>query len=112
MDGRFSGEGRLLWSNKTPVLDELYTVLTYPFPHVILVDDAHEFSGEDDYPSLDNLFAVVTCLFPARKMTVSDNIISILPRRDGTHDLWSKSVIPVLEVEKIRMDQWLREFHR
>jgi len=112
LDGHFSGEGTSCGQTKTPILDELYTILTHPFSHVILIDDAHEFSGEGDYPSLDNLFAVVTRLFPTRKMTVIDNIIRILPRRDSTYSLGGKSVTPVLEVEKIHRDHWLRGFLR
>ena len=45
----------------TPVLAELSHIFTHPLAlqHVILIDDAHEFTGNNDYPPLHEVEALV-----------------------------------------------------
>lgn len=78
LDGHFSGgvtsRGRL----ETPILQELKAILPHPVGgHVILVDDAREFTGQRDYPTLDELRTLVLERRPGSAFEVRDDIIRI-----------------------------------
>jgi hypothetical protein len=62
----------------TPIRSELDLILAHPLAprHVILIDDARLFNGEDDYPTLDSLNAVLArAIFTDCR--VQDDIIRI-----------------------------------
>lgn len=80
LDGHFSAgvtsRGRL----ETPILQELEAVLRHPVAgHVILVDDAREFTGQRDYPTLAELRTLVLERRPGFTFEVEDDIIRIHP---------------------------------
>lgn len=80
LDGHFSGgrtaKGRLA----TPIVAEMQAVLAHPIDgHVILVDDARGFGNLPDYPSLDELRALVAAHKPQLVFEVRDDIIRIHP---------------------------------
>ena len=78
LDGHFSGADTARSSLITPILSELDHILAHPQAqrHVILIDDARLFNGEDDYPTLESLNAVLARAgFPACR--VQDDIIRI-----------------------------------
>lgn len=80
LDGHFS-EGITARAEKdTPIETEIKAILRHKTPgHVILIDDAHEFTGDTDYPSLAQLKATLHSLRPELRFEVADNIIRILP---------------------------------
>jgi hypothetical protein len=63
----------------TPVLSELEHILSHPKAqdHVILIDDAREFTGENDYPTIDALKEIVFRVKPEFTLEVRDDIIRI-----------------------------------
>ncbi len=78
LDGHFSEGDTARGALITPILSELDHILAHPLArrHVILVDDARLFNGEDDYPTLESLNAVLARAgFPACR--VRDDIIRI-----------------------------------
>jgi hypothetical protein len=80
LDGHFSGgqtaKGRLT----TPIVAEMQAVLAHPIDgHVILIDDARSFGNLPDYPSLDELRALVATHNPQLSFEVRDDIIRIHP---------------------------------
>jgi hypothetical protein len=80
LDGHSSGGDTARGTSDTPVREELEAVLSHRVPgHVVLIDDAHLFTGEGDYPSLDDVRAQVTRLRPGSSMETRDGIIRILP---------------------------------
>lgn len=57
LDGHYSGEGTAIAAKSTPIVEELEAIAADPHAakHVILIDDAHCFTGENDYPTLERL---------------------------------------------------------
>lgn len=78
LDGHYSegitAKGKL----NTPILAELNHILNHTIKdHVILIDDARCFTGEDDYPSIDYLSDFIKQKNPSLKFEVLDDIIRI-----------------------------------
>lgn len=56
LDGHYSGGITAKGALETPIKNELTAILSHPIDgHVILIDDARCFTGENDYPTLDEL---------------------------------------------------------
>ena len=56
LDAHYSGKETGGSSLKTPIIEELNQIFNYNnFDHVILIDDAHNFTGKNNYPSLEEL---------------------------------------------------------
>ncbi len=78
LDSHFSDADTARSALITPIRSELDHILAHPLAqrHVILIDDARLFNGEDDYPTLELLNAVLARAgFPACR--VQDDIIRI-----------------------------------
>jgi hypothetical protein len=60
----------------TPVKRELEVILGSPFEHVILIDDARSF-GSGDYPSLEEVRALVAAMRPDWTTSVATDVIRI-----------------------------------
>ncbi|MGB7539539.1 MAG: hypothetical protein WBM17_13450 [Anaerolineales bacterium] len=78
LDSHFSDADTARSALITPIRSELDHILAHPLAqrHVILIDDARLFNGEDDYPTIDSLNAVLARAgFPACR--VQDDIIRI-----------------------------------
>lgn len=74
--GSFTGKGDL----DTPVSAELEHIMNHPVKgHVILIDDARDFTGKDGYPPLSTLLGHFEN-HPDYKAAVSADIIRITPR--------------------------------
>jgi len=80
LDGHYS-EGFTAKGNlHTPIVNELKAVLVNSkFNHVILVDDARCFNGENDYPAIEELKKLVQSLNPNYFIVIEDDIIRITP---------------------------------
>lgn len=79
LDGHYSGGDTAKGSLNCPIYGELDTIFTKPFDHVLIIDDANDFNGTDDYPSIEDLYKYVQTKKPNYKMDVKDNIISFYP---------------------------------
>jgi hypothetical protein len=80
LDGHYSGEFTARGELETPISAELESILGHPIRnHVILVDDAREFNGTHDYPTLADLEAAVRSSRPDMSFTVKHDIIRIVP---------------------------------
>jgi hypothetical protein len=63
----------------SPAREELELILAHPVPgHVVLVDDARLLTGEDGWPSVDELRALVAAK-PGLRFEVSDDIVRVFP---------------------------------
>lgn len=80
LDGHYSGGFTSRSDVDTPVSAELEHILAHPIRnHVILIDDARDFTGEDGYPRLSTLLAHFET-HPDYRAEVSADIIRITPR--------------------------------
>jgi hypothetical protein len=80
LDGHYSGGMTAMADLWSPVLAEIDTIHRHPVKeHVILIDDAVCFNGENGYPTLFELHDVVVKRFPGYDMQVFDNIIQLFP---------------------------------
>lgn len=66
----------------TPISEELDAILEHAVDgHVVLIDDARDFVGANDYPTIEGLRHSVAERAPERSFVVADDIIRILPGR-------------------------------
>lgn len=80
LDAHYSGGITAKGSKETPILKELQAISDSKIKgHVILIDDAREFTGSDDYPSIKKLKDFVTKKFPNYKVVIKNDIIQIYP---------------------------------
>lgn len=79
LDGHYSEGITAKGDKETPVLEELETIFSSHFSHIVLIDDAWCFNGKGDYPSVDQLKNMILQKNPAYKFSVEDQIIRITP---------------------------------
>jgi hypothetical protein len=78
LDGHYSGGITARGTLETPIKNELAAILSHPIDgHVILIDDARCFTGENDYPTLDELKSFVAERKPNHKFSVEHDVIRI-----------------------------------
>jgi hypothetical protein len=78
LDGHYSGGITARGTLETPIKNELAAILSHPIDgHVILIDDARCFTGENDYPTLDELRSFVAERKPNHKFSVEHDVIRI-----------------------------------
>lgn len=76
LDGHYSGGITAKGKESTPILKELDHILNHPVrDHVILIDDARLFVGQDDYPPLEALKQYLLGRRPGWTFLVADDII-------------------------------------
>lgn len=77
LDAHYSSGITARGEKDTPIMEELNVILKHPLSasHVILIDDARDFNGRGDYPSVETLRKELTGRFPSHIFEVKDNII-------------------------------------
>ena len=77
LDAHYSGGSTAKGKLETPIMQELECILNHPkaTKHVILIDDACCFTGENDYPLLDNLKKLILSIQPDWTFEVKNDII-------------------------------------
>lgn len=77
LDAHFSGGSTARAAIDTPVVQELRTILADPRDHVIVIDDAHLFGEAEDYPTVDEVRALVAEMRPEMAVSQSTNAIIV-----------------------------------
>ena len=78
LDGHYSGGITAKGALETPIKNELAAILSHPIDgHVILIDDARCFTGENDYPTLDELQEFAGERKPNHKFSMEHDVIRI-----------------------------------
>jgi hypothetical protein len=80
LDGHYSGGVTGRGALDSPIAKELAHIWRHGrFEHVILIDDARHFTGQDGYPTVQELGEIVASHRPAWVCEVRDDIIRIHP---------------------------------
>lgn len=78
LDAHYSGGITAKGSLDTPIMSELQHIFAHSLKgHVILIDDAHMFVGENDYPTLSELKSYILEHYPGQTVEVQDDMIRI-----------------------------------
>jgi len=78
LDGHYSGGDTAKGRLETPILQELHCVLTHSIEgHVILIDDARLFTGQNNYPTVGEIQELVFKRHPDWRFEVKHDIIRI-----------------------------------
>ena len=77
LDGHYSGFETAKGSLETPVKLEIETILNSEINHIILIDDARMFNGENDYPAIQDIKDLVFSRKKNYLFNVEDDIIRI-----------------------------------
>lgn len=77
LDAHYSGGITAKSEVETPIEQELRCILSHFAEHVILIDDARNFVGTNDYPTLQAVRDLVNELRPGWVVEVNDDIIRI-----------------------------------
>lgn len=82
LDAHYSGGDTARGEKETPIEEELNAILNHRIKnHVILIDDAREFNGTHDYPTLEKIKEAIK-KHPHLKIKVENDIIIIEPIND------------------------------
>ena len=78
LDGHYSSGITAKGDLNTPIMQELNCILDHFIEeHVILIDDAREFNGYNDYPTIEELKKRIFKKYPDWKFDIKDDIIRI-----------------------------------
>lgn len=80
LDAHYSGGITARGSSSTPIEEELLTILSRPYKDAVIIDDARDFNGTNDYPTIPYIEKLVK-QFKGKTYTtkVSKDIIHIIP---------------------------------
>lgn len=78
LDAHYSGGVTAQADSETPVVQEIKVILEHPCSdHVILIDDAREFTSNKNYPTLEELKQIIKQSQKKWQMVVDNDIIRI-----------------------------------
>lgn len=76
LDGHYSEGITAKGKRETPILDELQHIISHSVKdHIILIDDARLFTGQNDYPTLEFLRDLIRRGYPGYVFDVKEDII-------------------------------------
>ncbi len=77
LDGHYSGGLTAKGDKECPVYEELTAIFSSPHNHVIFIDDARLFIGENDYPTLESLKEFVKSQKPNYQFSIENDCIRL-----------------------------------
>jgi hypothetical protein len=81
LDGHYSGGPTGKSHIDTPINAELRTVLAANPNHVVIIDDARDFNGTNDYPTLAEVQNFVVITYPHLAFENKNDLIRIYPKQ-------------------------------
>jgi hypothetical protein len=82
LDGHYSGGITASSDKHSPVNEELNSLIdNNALQHIILIDDARAFTGEDGYLTIDEVKKLTAQRFPGYDFSVNEDIIRMVPKQ-------------------------------
>jgi hypothetical protein len=78
LDGHYSGGKTAKGKKECPIMEELEHIRYKALPHIILIDDARCFIGENDYPTIEELLQYFVDKGISHSFEVKDDIIRVI----------------------------------
>ena len=79
LDGHYSGGTTAKGERECPVYEELDAIFHSHHNHVIIIDDARLFNGNNDYPAMEDLKNYVTSKRPSYQFILENDAIQLIP---------------------------------
>jgi hypothetical protein len=80
LDGHYSGGITATIEKHSPIIEELDTIIANNrLQHIVLIDDARIFVGEQGYPTLGEMKEMTIKKFPGYQFSVDEDIIRLVP---------------------------------
>jgi hypothetical protein len=80
LDGHYSGGITAMGDKECPVPEELATILTSNYKHVILIDDARLFNGTHDYPTIEQVENILQSYGAKYNLDNQDDVLRLTPK--------------------------------
>jgi hypothetical protein len=81
LDGHYSGDETSKGTSETPIVEELTVIFNHPVKsHIILIDDAREFTSNRNYPTVTFLREYIEKYGRGYTMEIKDDIIRLIPK--------------------------------
>ncbi|PJC68198.1 hypothetical protein CO015_04855 [candidate division WWE3 bacterium CG_4_8_14_3_um_filter_42_11] len=80
LDGHYSGGITAKGKKETPICEELKAIFKKNYNHIILIDDARLFIGENDYPTIVELSRFIKQRNSEYNIEVKEDIIRAVPK--------------------------------
>lgn len=77
LDGHYSGGQTAKGDKECPIFEELEAILSAPYDHLVLIDDARLFVGKNDYPTVTELDAFVQRFKPQMRVVLDRDVFII-----------------------------------
>jgi hypothetical protein len=77
LDGHYSSGITAKGDVECPIYEELNAIFKSPLNHILLIDDARCFSGQGDYPTIQDLSKYIISQRPSAHIEVENDIISV-----------------------------------
>lgn len=79
LDGHYSGGLTAKGEKECPVFEELGSIFSSPFQHLVLIDDARLFVGKNDYPTIEETREFVKLHKPSYSLSIENDCIRLVP---------------------------------
>lgn len=77
LDGHYSGGITARGEKDSPIIDEIKAILSSKVDHILIIDDARDFTGQRDYPSIEGLSAYILQSHPTSAIHVENDVIIV-----------------------------------
>lgn len=77
LDAHYLGKDAVRGYKDCAVVDELPVILKTEINHIIIINDAHLFNGERDYPSFDSISRYIQTICPYSSINIENDCIVI-----------------------------------
>lgn len=82
LDGHYSGGITAKADKECPVPEELHAIFSSTLDHIILIDDARLFNGTHDYPTIEQIQAIIEQHKKNYSIENKEDIIRLIPKEN------------------------------